>query len=87
MSVVSAKINKQLKEMENKQMTKIALVISNLVLSMFAFALANAYHYTAVITDNTDDHIRSALWNFVGIQFVFVSVVLALVFIIRSRQR
>ena len=87
MSVVSSIINKQPKEMENNQMTKIALVISNLILSMFAFALANAYHYTAVITDNIDDHIRSAIWNFVGIQFVFVSVVLALVFIIRSRQR
>ena len=87
MSVVSSKINKQSKEMENNQMTKIALVISNLVLSMFAFALGNAYHYTAVITDNTDDHIRSAIWNFIGIQFVFVSVVLALVFVIRSRQR
>lgn len=85
--MVSVIINKQSKEMENKQMTKIALVISNLVLSMFAFALANAYHYTAVITDNLDDHIRSAIWNFVGIQFVFVSVVLALVFVIRSRKR
>jgi uncharacterized Tic20 family protein len=87
MSVVSSKINKQSKEMENKQMTKVALVISNLVLSMFAFAVANAYNYTAIITDNTNDHIRSAIWNFVGIQFIFVSVVLALVFIIRSRQR
>jgi len=68
-------------------MVKIALVISNLVLSMFAIALANAYHYTAVITDNTDDHIRSAIWNFVGIQFIFVSVVLVLVFVIRDRRR
>ena len=87
MSVVSSKINKQPKEMENNQMTKIALVISNLVLSMFAFALANAYHYTAVITDKIDDHIRASLWNFVGIQFIIASIVLVLVFVIRSRQR
>lgn len=68
-------------------MVKIALVISNLVLSMFAFALANAYNYTAIMTDNTNDHIRSAIWNFVGIQFVLVSVVLTLVFVIQSRKR
>lgn len=87
MSVVSAKINKQQKEMENKKMVKVALVISGFILASFAFALGYAYEYTSVITDNTEDVVRSALWNFVGGQFILVSVVLALVFIIRSRQR
>jgi predicted transporter len=68
-------------------MVKIALVISTLVLSMFAIALANAYHYTAVITDSIDDRIRASLWNFVGIQFIIASVVLVLVFVIRDRRR
>ena len=68
-------------------MVKVFLVIAGFILASFAFALGYAYEYTSVITDNTEDLVRSALWNFVGGQFILVSVVLALVFIIRSRQR
>jgi hypothetical protein len=68
-------------------MVKVFLVIAGFILASFAFALGYAYEYTSVITDNTEDAIRSALWNFVGGQFVFASFVLGLVFIIRSRQR
>jgi hypothetical protein len=68
-------------------MVKVFLVIAGFILASFAFALGYAYEYTSVITDSTEDSVRSALWNFVGGQFVFASVVLALVFIIRSRQR
>jgi hypothetical protein len=73
--------------MENKQMVKVALVMSGFILASFAFALGYAYEYTSVITDNTEDTVRSALWNFIGGQFIVVSIVLGLVFAIRSRKR
>jgi hypothetical protein len=68
-------------------MVKLFLVIAGFILASFAFALGYAYEYTSVITDNTEDVVRSALWNFVGGQFVFGSVVLGLVFIIRLRKQ
>jgi len=68
-------------------MVKVALVMSGFILASFAFALGYAYEYTSVITDNTEDTVRSALWNFIGGQFIVVSIVLGLVFAIRSRKR
>lgn len=87
MSVVSSKINKQSKEMENKQMVKVALVISTVILGVFSFIIANAYAYLSLITNEVDNSVHAGQWNLVGTQFLITAFVLALVFVIRSRKK
>lgn len=87
MSVVSAKINKQSKEMENKQMVKVALVISTLTLGVFSFVIANAYSYLSLITNEVANATHAGQWNLVGTQFVVLAFGLAIGFIIHSRKK
>lgn len=87
MSVVSSKINKQSKEMENKKMVKVALVISTVILGVFSFIIANAYAYLSLITNEVDNSVHAGQWNLVGTQFLISAFVLALVFVIRSRKK
>jgi hypothetical protein len=68
-------------------MVKVALVISTLILGVFGFVIADAYSYTALINDQENYNVLSGQWALVGTEFVIGSVILALVFIIRSRKK
>jgi hypothetical protein len=68
-------------------MVKIALVLSTLILGIFGFVIADAYSYTALINDQENYNVLSGQWALVGTEFVIGSVILALVFIIRSRKK
>jgi hypothetical protein len=68
-------------------MIKVALVISTLILGVFSFVIADAYSYTALINDQDKYNVLSGQWSLVGTQFVIGSLILALVFIIRSRKK
>jgi hypothetical protein len=68
-------------------MVKVALVISTLILGIFGFVIADAYSYTALINDQESYQVLSGQWSLVGTQFVIGSLILALVFIIKSRKK
>jgi len=68
-------------------MVKVALVISTLILGVFSFVIADAYSYTALINDQENYNVLSGQWSLVGTQFVIGSLILALVFIIKSRKK
>jgi hypothetical protein len=68
-------------------MVKVALVISTLILGVFSFVIADAYSYTALINDQESYQVLSGQWSLVGTQFVIGSLILALVFIIKSRKK
>ena len=68
-------------------MIKVALVISTLILGIFGFVIADAYFYTALINDQENYNVLSGQWALVGTEFVIGSLILALVFIIRSRKK
>jgi len=68
-------------------MIKVALVISTLILGVFSFVIADAYSYTALINDQENYNVLSGQWSLVGTQFVIGSLILALVFIIKSRKK
>jgi len=68
-------------------MIKVALVISTLILGIFSFVIADAYNYTAIINDQENYNVLSGQWALVGTQFVIGSLILALVFIIKSRKK
>ncbi len=86
MSVASSKINKQQKKWKIK-MVKVALVISTLILGMFSFIIAGSFAYLSRITNEVSNSVQAGQWNLIGIQFVVLAFVLAVVFIVRSRQR
>jgi hypothetical protein len=68
-------------------MVKVALVISTLILGIFSFVIADAYSYTALINSQESYQVLSGQWSLVGTQFVIGSLILALVFIIKSRKK
>lgn len=68
-------------------MVKVALVISTLILGIFSFVIADAYNYTALINSQEKYQVLSGQWGLVGTQFVIGSIILALVFIIKSRKK
>ena len=68
-------------------MVKIALVLSILILGIFSFVISDAYNYTAIINDQENYNVLSGQWSLVGTQFVIGSLILALVFIIKSRKK
>ena len=68
-------------------MVKVALVISTLILGVFSFVIADAYSYTALINSQESYQVLSGQWALVGTEFVFGSLVLALIFIIKSRKK
>jgi hypothetical protein len=68
-------------------MIKVDLVISTLILGIFGFVIADAYSYTALINDQENYNVLSGQWALVGTEFVIGSLILALVFIIRSRKK
>jgi hypothetical protein len=68
-------------------MVKVALVISTLILGIFGFVIADAYSYTALINDQENYNVLSGQWSLLGTQFVIGSLILALVFIIKSRKK
>jgi hypothetical protein len=68
-------------------MVKIALVLSTLILGIFGFVIADAYSYTALINSQESYQVLSGQWSLVGTQFVIGSLILALVFIIKSRKK
>jgi ABC-type dipeptide/oligopeptide/nickel transport system permease subunit len=68
-------------------MVKIALVLSTLILGIFGFVIADAYSYTALINDQENYNVLSGQWALVGTELVIGSLILALVFIIKSRKR
>jgi hypothetical protein len=68
-------------------MVKVALVISTLILGIFGFVIADAYSYTALINSQESYQVLSGQWSLVGTQFVIGSLILALVFIIKSRKK
>jgi hypothetical protein len=68
-------------------MVKVALVISTLILGIFGFVIADAYSYTALINDQESYQVLSGQWALVGTELVIGSLILALVFIIKSRKR
>jgi len=68
-------------------MVKVALVISTLILGVFSFVIADAYSYTALINSQESYQVLSGQWSLVGTQFVIGSLILALVFIIKSRKK
>jgi len=68
-------------------MIKVALVISTLILGIFGFVIADAYSYTALINDQESYQVLSGQWSLLGTQFVIGSLILALVFIIKSRKK
>jgi len=68
-------------------MVKVALVISTLILGIFGFVIADAYSYTALINDQENYNVLSGQWALVGTELVIGSLILALVFIIKSRKR
>lgn len=68
-------------------MIKVALVISTLILGVFGFVIADAYSYTALMTDLETYNVLSGQWALVGTEFVIGSLVLALIFIIKSRKK
>jgi hypothetical protein len=68
-------------------MIKVALVLSILILGIFGFVIADAYSYTALINSQEKYQVFSGQWSLVGTQFVVGSLILALVFIIKSRKK
>jgi hypothetical protein len=68
-------------------MVKVALVISTLILGVFSFVIADAYRYTSLINDQESYKVFSGQWALVGVQFVVGSLILALMFIIKSRKK
>ena len=68
-------------------MVKVALVISTLILGIFGFVIADAYSYTALINSQESYQVLSGQWALVGTELVISSLILALVFIIRSRKK
>jgi CHASE3 domain sensor protein len=68
-------------------MIKVALVISTLILGIFSFVIADAYSYTALINSQESYQVLSGQWSLVGTEFVIGSLILALVFIIKSRKK
>lgn len=68
-------------------MVKLALVLSILILGIFSFVIADAYNYTALINSQESYQVLSGQWSLLGTQFVIGSLILALVFIIRSRKK
>jgi hypothetical protein len=68
-------------------MIKVALVISTLILGVFSFVIADAYSYTALINSQESYQVLSGQWSLVGTQFVIGSLILALMFIIKSRKK
>jgi hypothetical protein len=68
-------------------MVKVALVISTLILGIFGFVIADAYSYTALINSQESYQVLSGQWSLVGTQFVIGSLILALMFIIKSRKK
>jgi hypothetical protein len=68
-------------------MVKVALVISTLILGVFSFVISDAYRYTSLINDQESYKVFSGQWALVGVQFVVGSLILALMFIIKSRKK
>jgi len=68
-------------------MVKLALVLSILILGIFSFVIADAYNYTALINSQESYQVLSGQWSLLGTQFVIGSLILALMFIIKSRKK
>jgi len=68
-------------------MVKLALVLSILILGIFSFVIADAYNYTALINSQENYQVLSGQWSLLGTQFVIGSLILALIFIIKSRKK
>lgn len=68
-------------------MIKVALVISTLILGVFSFVIADAYSYTALMTDLETYNVLSGQWALVGTELVIGSLALAVGFIIHSRKK
>ena len=70
-----------------KNILKIGIVMSAFVGGVFSFFISDTLNYLAILTDDADDKVQSGIWGFVSFQFFVLSLVLALVFIIKSHKR
>lgn len=70
-----------------KNILKIGIVMSAFVAGVFSFFISDTLNYLSVFTDDPSDKVQSGIWGFVSLQFFILSLVLALVFIIKSRKR
>jgi hypothetical protein len=70
-----------------KNILKIGIVMSAFIGGVFSFFISDTLNYLSVLTDDADDKVQSGIWGFVSLQFFILSIVLALVFIIKSRKR
>lgn len=70
-----------------KVFLRIGLVMSAFIAGVFSYFIADTQNYLGTLTDNQDDLVSAGIWNFVSIQFFILALVLALVFIIRSRKK
>lgn len=70
-----------------KNFLRIGLVMFSLMAGIFSFFISDTLNYLGVITDDADDLVQSGIWSFVSVQFFILALVLALVFIIRSRKK
>lgn len=70
-----------------KNILKIGIVMSAFIAGAFSFFISDTLNYLSVFTDDPSDKVQSGIWGFVSLQFFILSLVLALVFIIKSRKR
>lgn len=70
-----------------KNILKIGIVMSAFIGGVFSFFISDTLNYLSVFTDDPSDKVQSGIWGFVSVQFFILSLVLALVFIIRSRKK
>ena len=70
-----------------KNILKIGIVMSAFIAGAFSFFISDTLNYLAILTDDADDKVQSGIWGFVSFQFFVLSLVLALVFIIKSHKR
>ena len=70
-----------------KVFLQVGLVMSALVAGIFSFFISDTLNYLGLFTDNPDDKVQSGIWGFVSGQFFILALVLALVFIIKSRKK
>lgn len=70
-----------------KNILKIGIVMSAFIAGAFSFFISDTLNYLAILTDDADDKVQSGIWGFVSFQFFILSLVLALVFIIKSRKK
>ncbi len=66
---------------------QVALVVASTILGFFSVVIADAYSYLSLITSEVEHKSTSSVWSLVSVEFFILAIVLAIVFIVKSRKR